>query len=120
MPVFARFKLFKGTFINVISPELLAEVKAFADDPNVSARSIGIEYLEHDNSVVVSLGFSNETDHSKVEFDLALIGNLNTNSLEDLEFHMAHHAAELGNVICHEFFVTETGDMYAIFMRQLL
>lgn len=114
---FGRFKLFRGLLTDgVIDPALLEQIRNFANASDVSARSIGIEYLESSGEIIISFGFAVDIDPESVNFEFKKIGNVNSSPLDVLENVLTTEAAAFNSLICHEFFVDKAGDMYAIFM----
>jgi hypothetical protein len=114
---FGRFKLFKGSLTAI--QDILNKITEFANAPNVSPRSVGVEYLEKDQQVVVSIGFAHETDDKTVGFETSVVGNINTDELIVLESKLEEEASKIAGVICHEFFIDEKGDMHVIFMKSV-
>lgn len=112
----SKFKIFQGTLENgKLSKSLTQELKKFAAQPKVDPKSIGIEYLESKNEVIVSLGYAEKTNKKSIEFSLKKIGNL-SEGLNVLELKAEKVAAKFDKIICHELFVDGTDEFHMIFM----
>lgn len=109
-----KFKIFKGRLEEFAG--IKQNIEAFVASGNVSARSIGIEFIEHTKEVFVSLGYSKEAPFSPVSIELTDLGKVDLNNTEALEQMMASAAQKQQNVICHELFITDTGSFMMIFM----
>lgn len=93
------------------------ELKAFLNQ-GYSLKSLGVEYIESLGKAVVSIGYSPET--SPLHYDLVIepAGMLDIHHPEILEKALETAAAKWDDIICHEFFVTEQGAVYATFLRE--
>ena len=112
----SKFKLFRGTIAEgKLSKELLKQLKSFTTQEKIDAKSIGIEYLESLNEVIVSLGYAEKKSKVSVDFKLKKIGNLSL-GLPALEVASEKVASKLENIICHELFVDGSNDCHMIFM----
>jgi len=97
--------------------ELRAQVASFAG-PHVCARSIGVEFVESRNVALVSLGYTEEPGHP-VNISSEKIGKLVEGEeidLEKLGAAASEAASSRGGVVCHEFYVTADGSVFAVFL----
>jgi len=118
--VHARFKLFTGELGGDLSLGKLAnDVEAFAASQKCAAKSIGVEYLEHERRLVISLGYIEGGETYPVRLRSVSLGTaskLDAAALARLEKRMCDEAEKLKNVICHELFVTEKDEFVMVFM----
>lgn len=120
--VHGKFKLFTTKLDGDKSITKLAdEVERFATQAKAAPKSIGVEYLEHSKTLILTLGYRDDEPAYPVKLKAVSIGtasNLDAAQLEKLEKRMAEEAAKLGNVICHELFITEGDQFMMVFMTQ--
>jgi len=116
-----KFKMFAGPFgsgPNVA--RLIKDVEEFAARAGVAAKSIGIEYLEHDKAVVLTLGYRDDETPYPIKLQAVSLGRaatLDPPELRRLEKRMEEEAARLPSIICHELFITEQDEFVVVFMR---
>ncbi len=108
------FKVFKG------KPETINDVKkkieSYVSKNKVSAKSIGIEFIEHTKEVFISLGYNKEGKYSAISIDAVNLGMVNLEDTKAIEKMMSAAAKKQKNVICHELFITDKGEFTMIFM----
>jgi|CXWL01.1.fsa_nt_gi hypothetical protein len=121
--VHGKFKLFTGELGADLSLGALAsEVEAFVAKTKCAPRSIGVEYLDGDRRVVISLGYREGEPAYKIRLRSASLGTaakLDAPELARLEKAMADAAdkqPEGEGLICHELFVTEKREFVMVFM----
>jgi hypothetical protein len=118
--VHGKFKLFAGTLDGDGGIGTLARrVEAWVKFANVAPKSIGVEYLESTKRVLLTIGYRDDEAGYAVKLTAAPIGKLG--SLDDadigrLEGEMEKACDKLSRIICHELYVTETGDFSMVFM----
>jgi len=112
--VHEKFKVFVGSSVD----ELNDQISAFTTGGHVAAKSIGVEYLESAGKLVLSLGYqdgngyrSHLTWQSVGAFDPG-----SSASCDQLADALTKAAGSAGNVICHELFVTGSGEATAVFL----
>ncbi|MFO0759165.1 MAG: hypothetical protein U0359_21915 [Byssovorax sp.] len=115
-----KFKIFTGSPAadDTLGP-LAAEVAAFVREHKVSAKSIGVEYLESSKKLVLSLGYRNDGDYHPVKLTTAKVGNIGELGNADttrLEEAMAKASAAVTDIICHELYITDEGDLLMVLM----
>jgi len=106
------------TFINegpVLPPALLASVAEFVKLSRICPKSIGVEFLEKKNKTVLTLGYRSDEPPYEVKLETKPLGVLDLVP-EVIEQAMSKAAGEIGDVICHEFYVTDTDEFVAVFM----
>lgn len=118
--VHSKFKLFTGTLGPGASLGKLADdVAAFAAKAKAAPKSIGVEYLEHSNQVVVSLGYRDDEPAYPIKLrsvSLGKVHNFSGAELAPLEAKMADAAAKTPHIICHELLVTADDEFIMVFM----
>jgi hypothetical protein len=118
--VHAKFKMFAGKLEGHGIGGLAREVEAFAASAGAAAKSIGVEYLEHAKTVVVTLGYRDDEPYYPISLHTISLGTgdaRNPADLARLEARMGEEAARVPNIICHELFVTESDEFVVVFMR---
>jgi len=118
--VHAQFKLFTGELgADHSLGKLATDVEQFVASRGCAAKSIGVEYLEHERRLVVSLGYAEGGAAYPIRLRSVSLGvskKLDAAELTDLEKKMCDAADKLKNVICHELFVTEKNEFVMVFM----
>lgn len=114
-----RFKVFAGPLHedNTIGP-LAEEVARFVRESGAAAKSIGVEYLESADRLVVTLGYRDDEEGYPVRLSSVSLGKIEALGADfaDLERRMAEAGAGFQNIICHELYITEEHDFMMIFM----
>ncbi len=114
-----KFKVFAGKLNeNNELGELAKSISQFATDNKIAAKSIGVEYLESTESLIITLGYRTDEDHYAIKLETINLGKI-TNVEQDfsnLEKKMSEAAQTVENIICHELFVTEDKDFLMVFM----
>ncbi len=117
--VHGKFKVFAGPLHedNTIGP-LAEEISRFVSESNAAAKSIGVEYLESADRLVITLGYRDDEAGYPVQLSSVSLGKIEAlgDDFTDLERRMAEAAAGFSNIICHELYVTEEHDFMMIFM----
>lgn len=113
--VHERFKVFVGDNID----EVNRQVQEFSSQEKIAAKSIGVEYVESHGQVVVSLGYTEDPEGYGAALRATSAGMLelhSADSREELERKLASVAATTNNVICHELYMTESGEVFIVFL----
>jgi hypothetical protein len=96
------------------------KVARFTRENNVAAKSIGVEYLEAAQRLVVTLGYRTGDQGYPVTLKPVSLGNAGSweegGDFADLERRMAEAAGTVEKIICHELFVTTGGELVMVFM----
>ena len=115
-----KFKLFTGTLGADLSLGSVAkEAEEFVRKNPCAPKSIGVEYLEGEKRLVLSLGYRDgETPYAIAlhAVSLGVAKALDAAELTRLENAMGAAADKLKNVLCHELFVTEKREFVMVFM----
>jgi len=117
--VHTQFKVFVGELASDRSiGDLGDKVAAFAKNEGVAAKSIGVEYLESLQKVVVTLGYRTDEKPYPIRLQSVPLGRLEAlaGDFSALESAMAAAAEKYANVICHELYVTENQDFFLVLM----
>ena len=113
-----KFKVFAGKLDETNGLGALAdEVSAFASDNKVAAKSIGVEYLESAESLIITLGYRDDEESYPIKLETVSLGKLDIgNDFSALEQKMSEASQSVNGIICHELFVTEDKDFLMVFM----
>ncbi|HZS08104.1 MAG TPA: hypothetical protein VFD58_24940 [Blastocatellia bacterium] len=117
--VHSRFKVFSGQLAadNTLGP-LADEVANFARSTGVAAKSIGVEYLESADRLIITLGYRDDEPGYPIRLNCVSLGKIDAlgNDFAALEKKMQEASARQGNIICHELYVTADQEFLMIFM----
>lgn len=114
-----KFKIFRGKTERGQFGDVFAQLEAFANLPNNSAKSIGAEYLEDSKELILTLGYTAvEGQGNNVTVVVKHIGNL-SEANDALEAKIGQAAHDLNNVICHAMYINAGDDLSMIFMRDI-
>jgi hypothetical protein len=111
--VHGRFRILSGPSIEA----LLRQAESFVSEGKLAPKSIGVEYLEAAKAFVLSLGY--RTDEPGYEVTFSHHPLCRVDSLADLgavETAMARVAAGVAGIICHELYVDDHHQFFAIVM----
>lgn len=113
-----KFKVFAGKLDeNNSLGELANQVSAFATDNKIAAKSIGVEYLESSESLIITLGYRDDEDHYPIKLETVSLGKIDIgNDFSALEQKMSEASQNVSDIICHELFITEDKDFLMVFM----
>jgi hypothetical protein len=110
-----KFKVFVGKSL----AEIGEKVSAFTKDGNVAAKSIGVDFIEHADEFLVSLGYAEGQGGYPVKITSVVAGALPKGShAEELEKKLESAAAGAGEVICHELYVDGDSVAHLVFMSK--
>ncbi len=114
--VHTKFKVFHGKRAeDGTIGELARQIEDFANSNKVSAKSIGVEYLESADELVMTLGY-NDDEHSPIKIHCERVGTVDKADFSALETAMMQAASNQKNIICHELYITDDGSFYMVFM----
>lgn len=111
----SEFRVFKGSLSDF--NKLKGEIESFVNTNKVSARSIGIEFIERTKEALMSLGYAADA-HAPGTLSIVNLGVLDLNDTEGIARKMSDAARQQRNVICHEHCVTDTNEFHMVFMSQ--
>lgn len=117
--VHSTFKVFISTPVDgKLDPSVAEDVRKFFTDngDKYDAKSVGIEYLEQTDKLVLSIGYVELSNplRSSVKLDCVSLGRLALNA-EEIEAALGAAAAKVQDVICHEFYVND-GEFFMILL----
>lgn len=115
--VHETFKVFVGSSIE----ELDAQVKAFTEGGKIASKSIGVEFAESKGKLVLTLGYQEGKGYG-VRLISKTAGTVDLDSpasLSALEKALADVASSSGDVICHELYIGDTGEVTAVFLAHV-
>ena len=115
-----KFKVFAGKLdANNGLGDLADKVSAFASENKIAAKSIGVEYLESAQRLIITIGYRDDEPGYPVAVHCTSLGtvtDVDTNDFSKLEQAMADAAAQIHNIICHELYVTEDHEFLMVFL----
>jgi hypothetical protein len=117
--VHTQFKVFVGELAADGSiGDLGDSVSSFAQMAGVAAKSIGIEYLESLQKIVITLGYRTGEAAYPIRLQSLRLPKVEVlaSDLSALEGAMATAASNHPNVICHELYVTGDQDFFLVIM----
>jgi hypothetical protein len=116
--IHTKFKLFTGELSGTSLGALANTIENFANSPKVAAKSIGVEYLESEKKLVISLGYRDDEASYPIKLHVENLGHWDGKNTETLETAMAQATDKLASILCHELFVTEKGDFCMVLMTK--
>lgn len=122
--VHSKFKVFTGKLGADHSLGDLAHVVSdFVQEHNVAAKSIGVEFLEASGQLVLTLGYAENEPGYAVRLQAVPLGKTENLSVAGSDFSaleqaMAEAAAKVGNIICHELYITDDHDFVMVFLTR--
>ncbi|HEY4639703.1 MAG TPA: hypothetical protein VII75_00025 [Thermoanaerobaculia bacterium] len=117
-----QFKIFVGNVTGTDSGigTIADKVARFTAENEVAPKSIGVEYLEAAQRLVVTLGYRTGGEHYRVSLKPVSLGKTGTweegGDFAELERRMGDAAQTVEKIICHELFVTTDGELVMVFM----
>lgn len=114
-----KFKVFAGKLdANNGLGNLADEVADFAAKNKIAAKSIGVEYLESAESLIITLGYRDDEDFYPIKLETVNLGKMADigGDFSALEAKMSEAGESVNQVICHELYVTEDKDFLMVFM----
>jgi hypothetical protein len=112
-----KFKVFVGSSVG----DLDKQIQAFTSGGQVAPKSIGVEYLESKDRLVLSLGYRDDEAGYATHLLTQSAGTINVesaDSLASLSRTLEGVAEKAGAIICHELFVKANGEVHAVFLAQ--
>jgi hypothetical protein len=114
-----KFKVFTGTPGDGNLGPIAGQVEQFVRERRIAPKSIGVEFLERDRKLVLTLGYRDDEAAYEVRLTSRSLGTVDSlDDLGGLEQRMGAVAAELRGVLCHELFVTDEDEFVMVFMAQ--
>jgi hypothetical protein len=112
-----KFKVFVGSSVE----ELDRQIQSFTSNGSLAPKSIGVEYLESRDKLVLSLGYRDDEAGYATRLLSKSAGTVDvdsSDSLSALESALESVAEAAGTIICHELFVKGNGEVHAVFLAQ--
>ena len=114
----SKFKVFVGKS----GKDVIEQAQEFVAAQPIRPISLGVEYLEGSEKVVLSLGYALPDEDNRrparTSFEEVSLGKLDLNP-ELIASALEDAARKLEPVICHEFYVNKGGEYFVIFMRAM-
>lgn len=117
--IHGKFKVFVGPVgSDGLIDEIAKRVEAFCAKGDIAPKSVGVEYLESQDVVVLSLGYRDDEPGYAIKLVSPVLGVFE--NLDPVEIEKAMRAVCLGveNVICHEFYVREDGQFVMVLLAK--
>lgn len=100
-----------------ISAKAKKEILSFTNNEKITPKSVGVEFVESDSTLIISIGYSSRKDSNKYNLVTKKIGKFTgSNDIPAVEKSMEKVASKLDGIICHEFFTTNEKEMFSIFL----
>jgi hypothetical protein len=115
----SKFKVFVGMLTKSKSIGVLAnKVAKFAEEEQIAAKSIGVEYLESPGQLLITLGYRDDEPYYPIQLHCTRLGKIDVLSGDytDLEQAMQKAAQKHSHIICHELYATEDHELLMILM----
>ena len=115
----SKFKVFVGLLTKGNSIGVLAnKVMRFAEEHQIAAKSIGVEYLETPGQLLITLGYRDDEPYYPIQLHCKRLGKIDVlgGDYAGLERAMEKVAKKYDNIICHELYATESHDLLMIVM----
>ncbi|HWN67571.1 MAG TPA: hypothetical protein VNM90_08015 [Haliangium sp.] len=115
----SKFKVFVGMLTKSKSIGVLAnKVAKFADEQQIAAKSIGVEYLENPGQLLITLGYRDDEPYYPIQLHCSRLGKIDVlgGDYTALERAMEKVAQKYSNIICHELYATEEHELLMIVM----
>jgi hypothetical protein len=119
-----KFKVYSVPFSGSFDAKTKKPILAFVNQEGVSAKSVGIEFLESSSRLVISIGYAvQKKNTSKYDLTIKSVGKHDFSGegfaeLDKVSAAFEKTAGKLENIICHEFFITGSGEAFAIFLTE--
>ncbi|MBI5514411.1 MAG: hypothetical protein HY909_11625 [Deltaproteobacteria bacterium] len=115
-----KFKAFSGQLAaDGTIGAIAGEVEAWAAGARVAPKSIGVEFLEAAQRLVLTIGYRDDEPPYGVGLTCVRLGRfeaLDAPELDRLQTAMGDAGARLDKVLCHELYVTSSNDFMMVFM----
>ena len=115
----SKFKVFVGMLTKSKSIGVLAnKVTKFAEEQQIAAKSIGVEYLENPGQLLVTLGYRDDEPYYPIQLHCSRLGKLDVlgGDYARLERTMEKVAQKYDKIICHELYATDDHELLMIVM----
>jgi len=116
--VHSKFKVFipeAGITNKEAVRRLESMVEGYAHASKVAIKSVGIEYIDAQKQVVLSLGYRDDEPGYPVKLTSVSLGKLGLKP-DEIAAAMEKAAVAVENVVCHEFFVDGDGEYVMVLL----
>jgi len=93
-------------------------VSTFSRENKVAPKSLGIEFRERDKRLLLSLGYRDDEPGYEVKVSHVNLGKIDGGP-EVFEKAMEQAATGVENVICHEFYITDSDEFVMILLSRV-
>lgn len=114
-----HFKVFAGTLdANNSIGALADDVANYVSENGIAPKSIGVEYLEAADRLIITLGYRNDEPGYPIKLSCVSLGQIDAlgSDFAELEKRMQAASTQQSNIICHELYVTAEHEFLMIFM----
>lgn len=113
-----KFKFFVVSYQDgKLSTKLKKEIIEFTNGGKVTPKSIGVEFIESNSTLIISIGYSEKKSSNKFDISIKKVGKFaGTSDIPSIERNMEKVASKVNGIICHEFFTTNAKEIYSIFL----
>ena len=118
--VHGKFKFFATDYkSDPTLSQLMDNIQNWVRDKKIAPKSIGVEYLESTGTVIMSIGYRDDESYP-VSLQMRKVGKIDANlNFDKNEADVSKAAEGIERIICHELFITESGDLNMIFMSKI-
>lgn len=115
--VHGKFKMFATDYSSDTDlRELLGNIEAWVAENKVAPKSIGVEFLEKSQNLIMSIGYRDD-EHYPITLHTVKVGQLDPNLVFDKnEKDIAEAVKNIERIVCHELFITENDELHMILM----
>ncbi len=115
--IHSKFKFFVIDYKDKLNAKTKKEIIEFANQEKVTPKSVGVEFIESNSTLVVSLGYTEKKNTNKFDISIKKIGKFSgVADVPAIEKSMEKVASKVNGIICHEFFTTSANEIYSIFL----
>lgn len=116
--IHSKFKFFVIDYKEgKLNAKVKKEILTFANNGKITPKSIGIEFIESNSTLVISLGYSEKKSKNKFDISIKKVGKFTgVSDVSTVEKNMEKISAKVSGIICHEFFTTNAQEMFSVFL----
>jgi hypothetical protein len=114
-----KFKMFSGELApDKTIGKLADEVASFVSNSGVAAKSIGVQFIESANRLLITLGYRDDAQPYPIRLHSVLLGKIDPKARDfsAMEEAMAQASSRYQNIICHELYLTGDKNIVLVFM----
>lgn len=116
--IHSKFKFFIVDYTSgKLSAKTKKEILDFTNSGKIAPKSIGVEFIESNSTLAISIGFQEKKNTGKYDISIKKIGKFTgVSDVPAVEKNMEKIASKIEGIICHEFFTTSDSEMFSIFL----